>query len=430
MNAEALDSFLRHPFRDKRRLALWFLAILLMRGVWIGLYRSYALHVKQSVNSQDQTFENGEIAESLLQGKGFSFLHPSTFPPGPTAHKPPLYPLLLAGVFKLVGSENLTGVRAVQAILITLSTLILMRLFAMVFDAPTGLMAGLLILLSPLLAKADVFIENIALSIFLSSLFLTFLWDALEGKPMASAKTGVFMGLTALANPSFIPFFPCALVLLFLRAHTERWRQCFVMAGVSLLLIAPWSVHNRLVFDRWIPINSTYPFNIWMGNNPLATGSFTLYGGQTFPIPTDLIKQTAGMNEADRNSYFGKIGWQYARTHPKRFLIVRAKAYFYFWMTSRPWMGYGTRIDILNVGVAAVMLASALAGFFIALRIQGTACWVFGLLFLSYSTVYGLTHADSIDRYRLPLDPYVWGFSALWVTRTFRALPSKLLRWI
>ncbi len=75
-------------------------------------------------------------------------------------------------------------------------------------------------------------------------------------------------------------------------------------------------------------------------------------------------------------------------------------------------MGYGERIDILNVAAAGMMLITALVGLILAAHAQPLAVWVFGLLFLSYSSVYGFTHADSIDRYRLPLDPYLLGFSA------------------
>ena len=46
-------------------------------------------------------WEMGRIGRSLAQGQGFS--NPFSETTGPTAWEPPLYPFLIAGVFKLFG---------------------------------------------------------------------------------------------------------------------------------------------------------------------------------------------------------------------------------------------------------------------------------------------------------------------------------------
>jgi hypothetical protein len=46
-------------------------------------------------------WETGRVARSIATGQGFSSPYPE--PTGPTAHLAPVYPYLLAGVFKLFG---------------------------------------------------------------------------------------------------------------------------------------------------------------------------------------------------------------------------------------------------------------------------------------------------------------------------------------
>lgn len=414
-----MKRFLTYPASRPQWAAL-FIFFFVARLGWIGLYRSYAVHLKHSTDTQDETYENGVIAKNILAGKGFYMDAMAGFPAGPTAHKPPLYPVLLAGASKLAGPYDLFVVRILQALMMTVATVLLIGLFSRVFGPGIGLLTGLLITMNPVLAKADTFIENTALSIFLSSCFLYYLWRTLQNDQPAPLRTGLFMGLTALANPSFIPFYPCVAFLFMRQTFQDRWLKGVLILLVAGLTILPWSLRNHHVFNRWVPVNSNFPFNIWMGSNPLATGSFTLRGGEPFPIPEDILQQTQGMNEADRNSYFGKIGWRYARSHPAHFFRVRLKAFFYFWMTSRPWMGYGKRIDIINVSGALLMLITACGGWILAFR-QGyrEGCIFFALFFLSYCSVYTLTHADSIDRYRLVIDPYVLGFSAVFLKTIF-----------
>src|ERR1039457_5685633 len=55
--------------------------------------------------------EMGRVARSIVTGQGFS--SPYTQPTGPTALLPPMYPLLLAGVFKLFGVYSVASAIAI-----------------------------------------------------------------------------------------------------------------------------------------------------------------------------------------------------------------------------------------------------------------------------------------------------------------------------
>src|SRR5882724_8020328 len=59
-------------------------------------------------------WEMGRIARSIALGQGFS--SPTDFSTGPTAWAPPLYPYLLAGIFKVLGVYSSGSAAVILAI--------------------------------------------------------------------------------------------------------------------------------------------------------------------------------------------------------------------------------------------------------------------------------------------------------------------------
>ena len=83
--------------------SLWLiLAVALLLRVGF-LYQFQHEHPKQAASVIPFLFESGNIAHSLAVGAGFS--SPFRVNTGPTAWMPPIYPLLLAGVFRIFGRD-------------------------------------------------------------------------------------------------------------------------------------------------------------------------------------------------------------------------------------------------------------------------------------------------------------------------------------
>ena len=70
-----------------------------LRFGWIVVAHTYKF--KTFDDNFSFGWEMGRIGRSLAQGQGFS--NPFSEITGPTAWEPPLYPFLIAGVFKLFG---------------------------------------------------------------------------------------------------------------------------------------------------------------------------------------------------------------------------------------------------------------------------------------------------------------------------------------
>ncbi len=83
-----------------RTSPFWIVTIaLLLRVGWIVVGHTYKF--KTSDNNFSFGWEMGRIGAALASGRGFG--DPFGPPTGPTAWEPPLYPYLIAGVFKMFG---------------------------------------------------------------------------------------------------------------------------------------------------------------------------------------------------------------------------------------------------------------------------------------------------------------------------------------
>src|SRR6202008_308757 len=87
--------------------------------------------------------ETGSIAASLAQGHGYG--SPLIDPSGPTAWITPIYPYMLAGVFKLFGTFSLTADTAMRFLNVLFSAFTSYAVFVLgrlLFGEITGMVAG------------------------------------------------------------------------------------------------------------------------------------------------------------------------------------------------------------------------------------------------------------------------------------------------
>src|SRR5215469_3891246 len=84
-----------------RRRSIWFIVLvaLLLRLAVITVGHTYRITPRR--DNFQFGWETGRLARSIATGQGFS--SPTDPPSGPSAWAPPLYPYILAGVFRLFG---------------------------------------------------------------------------------------------------------------------------------------------------------------------------------------------------------------------------------------------------------------------------------------------------------------------------------------
>src|SRR5208282_1211586 len=97
---EHISSRLRSVWPRIRNSPFWIVAIaLFLRVGWIMVGHTYKF--KPIDNYFGFGWEMGRIGAAIASGHGFS--DPFGVPTGPTAWEPPLYPYLVAGVFRVFG---------------------------------------------------------------------------------------------------------------------------------------------------------------------------------------------------------------------------------------------------------------------------------------------------------------------------------------
>jgi hypothetical protein len=217
--------------------------------------------------------EVGSVAKALAQGEGFCCLFRQ--PTGPTAWLVPVYPFLLAGIFRVFGVFTLASFYAAALLNCLFSALACFPIFLVgkrVSVIPAAAVAAWLWALFPsgIVMPAE-WIWDTSLSALLAA---TLLWATLrlaESLLLRDYVTyGLLWGLSLLTNPALGALFPFLVGWIAYRHHRRsslRPKSLLLVFAIVATLCFPWTVRNAVQFHRLIPMRSNFPFELWLGNN-------------------------------------------------------------------------------------------------------------------------------------------------------------------
>lgn len=207
------------------------------------------------------------------------------------AYVTPGYPLFLAAIFGLGGSEQ--TVRIIQALLGALTLLPLASLAHGLASGRTegrasgpsrtgewaGLLTALLLALYPAWLRAPAHLLTEVLFTFLFSGYLWIQWRAIQGRnwerPLWPLLAGLSLGLAVLVRPVLFPLLPLPWLYLMWHERSLRpWRAALWAGAGFLLVLLPWWIRNLLVLGKLIlfatqtgnPIlGGMDPYDLWQG---------------------------------------------------------------------------------------------------------------------------------------------------------------------
>jgi hypothetical protein len=183
-----------------------------------------------------------------------------------------------------------------------------------------------------------------------------------------------------------------------------------VATMILLVAIAPWTVRNYLVFNRFVLLNTNAGFAFYWSNHPIH--------GQNFPanlpdwasyiklIPPELLS----LNEAEMDQALLKLGLGFVRDDPQRYLMLsisRVNDYFIFWPTS----GSGLISNVSRVfsfGLLWPLMAYGLISQ--GRRLLSSEILILYLFIMIYTAIHLLSWA--LIRYRLPIDAVLIVFAS------------------
>jgi len=367
-------------------------------------------------------WEEGRIARSLAAGEGFS--SPLFGKTGPTSWTTPIYPLLVAGVFKTCGTYTKCAAWTILALNSLFSTLTCLPIYFIAkrcFGPRAALWAGWLWVFFPFsIFYAAGYVWGFCLDTLMMTLVL---WCTLAMEQRNGLRAwggyGLLWGLAALTNPVILSPLPFLFGWLYFRRGARlRWPSEFVTAVLFLgLTVAPWFLRNYMVFDRFIPFRGTFWMVFWEGN----TGDTS----DLFPDWTNPAHNETEMEEYRSRGEMGyvaekkRLSLEFLRDQPGLYLRLTARRFVYiwtgFWSLRSDYLA-GEPFAFWNIGFSTILLILMLAGIRRALYTETMNTIPLLAVLVCYPLVFYVAHAAT--EYRHPIDPIVVIFIGVLIARS------------
>lgn len=379
--------------------------------------------------------ESGRLAASVASGNGFS--SPYAAPSGPSAWVPPMFPYLLAGIFRVFGVNTLSSYIAAIAFNIlvhAITCLLLYKAAGAVFGRTIGFYSACALASFPLLfyplvpmhllpgnagAHRGLFImpNQINYSYLTELAIVVLIWYTLF--PPHWSLLGISWGVGALTNPCVLVLAPAFFVYLFRQG--KGWRYIVPVVCAAAVCVAPWSARNYRVFHRLIPIRDNFGVELKVGNQPGQKG---MWKREVHPAAsTDELNLLSELGEARYIAVAKQEALQTIRAHPAEFAVNTIRRIGYWWMGTPAKLVEPGNWRLLNNLWLSAFSILALCGAVRALRNRNNPALLFVALMLFYPMVFYVTHTFSLV-YMYPIHPEML---ALATSVVIRERPVKSL---
>ena len=387
---------------DAPRGGRWLFAVLALALV---LRAGFGLSRTGLTASSDEHSWDGAARAYRIYG----LLHPDV-----GSFRPPLYPLLVAGIYHLHGHAP-AAVRLWQAVMGTVTCALLCAVGCRIGGQRVGLIAAGLAAVYPLFVffAAVLMVETLLVLLTAAALLLALRFEA-EPSARRAAALGAALGLGALCKPVLLAWVPLLLWGWWRRSSLGRRGRAACTAaavGALVLVIAPWAARNAAVQGYLVPVSSNLGMNLLIGNEPGADGGYQF--GRDY---MGMVDQIAGAEEhpvaRDRLAARAALGWMVA--DPIRSGWLAARKLLLFWSPVQPdesrWRHL---IALLSSGPLLV------AGLWGTWRLRGRPeAWAVSTLALSLSLVHAVFFAHI--RFRLPVDAALMAPASLLLVEGWR----------
>lgn len=242
----------------------------------------------------------------------------------------PLYPYVLALFYKISGSSIAFAV-FVQHLMGTCNAGLIYLLSREYFSPRVSLVAGITCALYWTLVyfEGDLLIETLVLP--LNTLgFLSLAIALRTNSAWRFGLSGLAFGLSAIARPSILIFFPVIPFAIYLNRHSRSSRplpwvtQSAVVLGVIAAVILPVMIRNYVADRSIVPIATSGGVNFYIGNNRLSDGSTAIvpgtradwWGGYYDAIAIAEREEGRKLKTSEVSNYFFRKGLEWINDRP------------------------------------------------------------------------------------------------------------------
>ena len=420
------------PSKLPRRL---FWIAFLVRILYITLAHTY--RVRLAEDHFQFGWEAGRIARALVTGHGYSdpFSNAYIAHTGATAWLPPLYPLLLAAIFRTFGIYSHASAFAlftIQSAFSAATALATYEIAARCFNHKVALWSAWIWALHPGAMQYAVrwpWEMSITTALFAFTLVLALRLHNIEAEPPTlqtsnlKSRTsqwllfGLLWGLIALLNSTLLIFLPVCGLWILIPTSGAPFMQSHRTSGITLLgpslvaliflaCVAPWTMRNWQAFHTFIPLRGNLGAELYMGNGPGSNGLLMEYD-HPMQAP-DQLRLYASLGEVRYVAMRGAAARAYIAADPAHFVADVARRVYFYWISVpqagdvRWFVGAGRTLNFAFISLAGILgLALALHR---RIPVAGLFAWAILLLPLPYYLI--TAHA----RFRHPLEPLLCVF--------------------
>ena len=256
-----------------------------------------------------------------------------------TAKFPPVYPFIVAGVFRICGiytTQSAMVLFAFQSICAGLSAICLLVLGTRVFNRTAGTLAGLGWAVYPSsLFQSTAVVWYSELSILLA-LVLIVVATAARATVPRFVLLGALAGLLILTDSSMLIY--AALIPIWAMTTSRvSWRSAVWAAAAWTLAVAavlsPWAIRNWKMFGSPGVLKSNFGMELFFGNNPYSSGG-TLDSERRRALealPADELARAKTGPESEYFSLLQRNATRWIADNPARFLKLTLIRFWNYW---------------------------------------------------------------------------------------------------
>jgi 4-amino-4-deoxy-L-arabinose transferase-like glycosyltransferase len=356
-----------------------------------------------------ESWEMGWTARSIFLGRGFS----SPFLPvtGPTALVPPLYPYLVAGVFKLLGLNTLNSAIAILSFNSLCSSVTCIPLYFLARRSLSERVArGAAIFWAvypfSIYFAADRVWDYTVTALLFTCCLLVAQRLHLRGRA-AWAGFGVLYGVAAMSNPAVVSLFPFLLLIALYKVRRVNggWIAKGLLAVLAFAAVcAPWTIRNERVMHARFFVRDGFWEEFYAGNNGDTSESNSSW---THPASNSAeMKKYQSMGEIAYLARKHDLGVRFLKNHPGFVAVASVRRMVRFWTgywSFRPHYLKNEPMDLPNVFFCLGLLYLLGRGIRRWWNEDKGAALPYLVAVVVFPLPYYLTHSST--DYRQPLEP-------------------------